>query len=278
MKQKFSDEELKKYLLGSASNTLSEKIDLEILASDEIAETLIIAEENLIEEQLEGELNETEQSLFFKKFLTNEERRFQFRLISQLKQFSNNAQNENIRVKPVNENKSIFQRLIKPLVLQPSMSIVLILIFGLIIGLIWVNFSNTNDNLTAIDIEYAKINSQDFSDLSKFNESEHLVLINEKVRGINKSNRLQKTNLKERVFINIALRSDSAGKETFQIKVIKNNIVIFKQLKIPVFKNDFGDELRFLMPTQILEPGNYKIKVISNDDRNNNFDYSFVVE
>src|SRR5215213_7871459 len=66
---------LKEFLLGSDSETEAEEIGVQLIADRGFAEKMSFAEEELVEEFLDGELTEAERELFYRNFLTTAARK-----------------------------------------------------------------------------------------------------------------------------------------------------------------------------------------------------------
>ena len=82
---------LKQYLLGALSEPESEAVNLRIISDEAFAEELFLAENDLIEDYLEGSLSNAEVQLFRTNFLTSPERKQQLSLTRDLRRFAAQA-------------------------------------------------------------------------------------------------------------------------------------------------------------------------------------------
>src|SRR5687768_9230027 len=69
------NKKLKNYLLGLTEGDLPEQIEERLMTDDGYFQALLIEEEELIREYLDGKLSEPEQDQFEKHFLISDERR-----------------------------------------------------------------------------------------------------------------------------------------------------------------------------------------------------------
>lgn len=271
-------EKIKSYLLGKIPQDEAASIEISLIENPELEEKFIIAQESLIEDFLEGELTEKDKELFNKNFLVTDERKRQVLLIAQLKHYSKNL---DFPVEDSNEGedseKNYFQRLVEIFTLQPAQALLGVLILGLLGGGIWFTYFNTSNNLSQLELEYAKFNQQNFEDLTKLDKYSKLILIDGKTRAISKSNELEKEKSTDNILFNIALRSESEKGETYRVDLISDNKIEFTLKEVKPYKNNFGEELRFILPKSVLEKGNYQVKVYSNKKDSTKLTFPFTV-
>lgn len=86
------DSEVRKYLLGMLGDLVKmRQIEQQLLVDDQFAEELTIAEDQLIEEYLDGELSTTEEQRFLSHFLVSNDRRERVSLARNLRKYAQNA-------------------------------------------------------------------------------------------------------------------------------------------------------------------------------------------
>jgi CHAT domain-containing protein len=91
-------EAIRKYLLGALSNEAEmRKIEKNILLDDDFAEKLIVAEDHLIDEYLDGALPDSEQKNFNELFLKVPERKQKLRLIRDLRKYAANSETQTVK-------------------------------------------------------------------------------------------------------------------------------------------------------------------------------------
>jgi CHAT domain-containing protein len=128
-------EAIRKYLLGALSNKAEmRKIEEKILLDDDFAEKLIVAEDQLIDEYLDGALPDSEQKKFNELFLKVPERKQKLRLIRDLRKYAANSETQTVR--QFKKEKSVFfdwRRLISLPSFRLAAAALLVLLFGFII-------------------------------------------------------------------------------------------------------------------------------------------------
>ena len=82
---------LKKYLLGDASEEVSEQVGVRMIEDESFSGEISLAESELIEDYLEGNLKEPEREMFEKHYLVNEERRDLVNEVALLKRYSSGS-------------------------------------------------------------------------------------------------------------------------------------------------------------------------------------------
>lgn len=270
----------RQYLLGTLPENESREIDLQLITDDSLEEDLHFAEENLIEDFLEGNLAEEEKTLFHSNFLISKDRYNQVETIANLKRYAKGFDNGSIVDEEKYETKlNFFQRLktVFP-ILTPANAIISLLVIGFLLCLVWLVYFNDSNGLSDLEREYVELNKADFNDLSKFDEASRIVLINGQTRSEKKLNELLKRKMSEKVLFNLALPNGISKNEKFKIFVLKNNEKVFTQTDIPIYQNDLGSELRFVLPSKIFQVGQYQIIVESTNTTENKTVYSFSVK
>src|SRR5687767_11804572 len=99
---------IREYLLGALSNKAEmRRIEEKILLDDDFVEEISIAEDQLIDEYLDGTLSASEQKSFDQYFLNAPERKQKLRLISDLRKYAAGSEKQNVRQFP-KEKKAFF--------------------------------------------------------------------------------------------------------------------------------------------------------------------------
>jgi anti-sigma factor RsiW len=84
----FSDEALRSYLLGRLGEAERSQLDQRLLTDDSLAERVQLAESQLIDQYASGELDQADQELFSRKFLTTEARQQNVRMSAALQDYA----------------------------------------------------------------------------------------------------------------------------------------------------------------------------------------------
>ncbi len=268
---------LKKYLLGKLSKKEIELIDIELIENDKLVENLSVAEDSLIEDFIEGELDQKETKLFNTNFLVSKERKLKIETIYLLKKYSNrDEKGDSLIVNEDIEFKSFFERLREIFHLSPQkLAFTSILIFIMLgIGLVYLNYFG---NLSELEQNYARMNSSDLVNIQKDNYSQ-IDLISGISRSSNKVKTIAKDSLNNDVFFRLALESESDSKNKYRIELIKDDKIVFRVPEVNVYRNIIGKELRLILPQTIFETGLYQIKATKVKSNKISFMYSFYVK
>ncbi len=107
---------IKKYLLGDLHDEAElRRIEERILLSDDFNETLLIAEDNLIEEYLDDSLTKDERERFDRFFCASPERRQKIQLIGNLRKYAAHANSQESKQSAAEKRSSFFHQLFYPL-------------------------------------------------------------------------------------------------------------------------------------------------------------------
>ncbi len=264
---KFEESELRQYLLKNLSDERTEKIDLQFFDDDELETSLILAEEDLIENYIDGTLSSPERELFQKNFLVSKHRREHLELLTQLKNkpsglTENTAGTSEAVEKPI----SFIEKLAK--IFQPKFPQVAAFAT---LALAFAVFGWWFIGLGGQTTEIAALNKKDLSDLKTFQKSSNLNISSDVMRGNNSEQNLQKDLLTENVIIRIVLRENL---ETIPALEIYRGETLVETLKnVRVYKTQYGSDIRLILPASSLEKGSYRIE-FRVEDRQKSYNFS----
>ncbi|HSK73207.1 MAG TPA: hypothetical protein VK892_16025, partial [Pyrinomonadaceae bacterium] len=126
---------IREYLLGALSNKAEmRRIEEKILLDDDFVEEIAVAEDELIDEYLDGALKPSEQKSFDQYFLNAPERKQKLRLIRDLRKYA--ARSEKQTVRQFTKEKNAFfdwRRLISLPTFRLAAAAFLVLLFGFFI-------------------------------------------------------------------------------------------------------------------------------------------------
>jgi hypothetical protein len=252
---------IKNYLLGLMSENDVEAVDLQILSDKSMEETLLEAENELIEDYLDENLSNEEIKAFNENYLINDERRKRVEFVRLMRSYAEKQTTET-EIKPsfFEQIKSFFT--LRPFTLAFA-SIALILALGIVWQVIF------NSNKVSTDTELIALNKQDLSNLDEFKNLKNLSLISGNTRSSGNGNLLKENDLTDRILLRLALPNQSANKD-FTVKISQNN-----QLKQTFTQRTIGQEVRLLIPKSILAKGEYQITLEKDSEK---YNYYFAVE
>jgi len=267
--------QLKQYLLGSLDEQTEAEIGVQIISDETFEEQLLIAENELIEDFIDKNLTPNEEKLFHENFLVCDDREKQVAEIYFSKQISKkHLAAEGFKNIQETREESFLQKL-KNLKLSLAIPIFAVLLIAAVIGFYFVS---DRSSLSPLENDYAKLNSQDFSDSKAFSQFSNVDLISETYRSNGDSKKLKTENLSDKVFFRLAILFDISENEPLNAEVIKDQKTIFRQPNVRVYKNLNGQEFRLLLPKEIFTKGAYRIKIENPKTENPAITYDFVVE
>lgn len=285
-----TENKIRQYLLGSLSQEEIELFDLQIILNAALEERLLLAEEKLMEDYLEGTLSTAEKELFQKNFLASQERYAQLNQLSLLKNYaqknlglrgSANLTGENaaLDLKPA-ERPTFFQKL-KNLIstnLPLTATVTVLTIIGLILGLFI--YQKGRENMGAGD-EVASLNQKDLSDLSNYKNLSSLSLISGSFRSTaaGSNNVLKKDAASEYFLLRLALPTiNNQNENSFNVRISAEEKLLARLDHLRSYNNQNGQELRLLLPSSHFQRGTYKIEVVPEGKNDVPFIFSFKVE
>lgn len=273
------NDKLKQYLLGNLDEKETEQIDLKIISDESFEEKLLIVEHSLIEDFIEQNLSAEEKNLFYRNFLISPEREKMVEQIAALKRVAKRKVSEEAKSESDDASEDgFFQNLFRALTLQPAKAVFGVLIIGAFIGAIGFILLSSDSEIGSdpLEVKFAKLNKGDFSDLEKFKNYEKLELLPGVSRSAEKSKVLDKNNLTDQILVRLALPPKMKTDKVYQVQFLNNEVLRFTQKGIPPVKIPNGEELRFIVPSEVLDAGEYLIKV--KNDETPEIIYSFFVE
>ena len=248
---------LRKYLLGELSGDDLVAIDLRIIEDEDFSAEVSLAETELVEDFLENSLERAEIVAFQANFLCSPERKALLKEIAGLRKFAmgpaagnERSQEHSIGLLP---GRSFLALMFRPLVVAP-------VAFGLILiaFLAWQFFSPSP--LTPLEIEYAQLNSRDFSNPgSDANSAVSLMPVNFRDGGSLATRRAR--DLPEQVFFRLGLPAGEKPGSHYDLRVFHGTGRIFSINSIISYANQGGTELRVLIPRSILTSAEYQLRV-----------------
>ncbi len=277
-----SKEQLKNYLLGNTPESVIEEIELRVISDEGLTETLRMAEDDLLEDYLEAKLTVSENELFEKNYLTTAERRDNLRIFAMMKHNAAELIGETEKSSlPSGDAAGFFRKFIDYLRLlsRPVLACAMLIVIGGVIG-IWIYRNQTGSDYAALERKYERINQQNTSDSGNFKQSSALILISGNLRGaVNSgSGKVSADKLTENQLFRLVLPPGFKGVSDYSVKLLKDRKVIFTQNQIRSYDNQFGQEIRMLLPAEVLSKGQYVIELEDKQRNGAPLPYLFVVE
>jgi hypothetical protein len=163
--------------------------------------------------------------------------------------------------------------------LRPLTVVLALLIICLGLGIAWkIFFGKTNVELTQLEKEYNEMNHQD---LSKFSDFQNLSTVNLSPGTFRDSGNAHKFNqqqLTENVFFRLIIPYEIENETLFNVQILKDQSLVFRQNQVKIYKNQSGQEIRLIVPGSILQKGQYQISLENPQIKDSNLVYSLAVE
>jgi hypothetical protein len=248
--------ELKNYFLGLMSQNDVETIDLRIISDDGIESELLEAENDLIEEYLDGKLVNNELKAFNDNFLITDERKERVEFVRLMRNAGDKQPIES-EIKP-----SFFERLkvfasLRPLTFAAAS---LALILGL--GIAWQLGFRTSVNVA--ETELIALNKQDLSNLDEFKNLKTVNLTSVALRSGGTANGLPEKDLTDRFFVRLILPNKFDSVQHFNVKISQNQKVLSD-----LTQRNYDQEVRLLLPKSMFTKGDYQITLEKNGEKYN---------
>lgn len=267
------DKKLRDYLLGRAAEDDDEAISLSIVSGDDLAERLERAENDLVEDHLDGLLSGPEDELFRKNFLASPQRRELIREISLLRAGVRQAGSADtsaaVKRTSRHERRGLFFMFSRPVIAFGSL--LLMLFAG---SLIWYVF--VRDARTPLEAEYAAINRRELGDPAKTAGFSVINLVSANMRDAASTAAHPAAGLTQSVVFRLALPVSEAEGAEIEASIERSGKRAFT-VGGRVFRNQFGSELRFIAPKSVLPPGAYQI-VLRSAGKNDKTTYQLRID
>lgn len=272
---------LKKYLLGNLDEKATEEISLRIIDDESFEDEMMIAENALMEDFLDGALSAEEIKLFNSNFLISEERKIQLKEIALISAYAKSGLQRNL----VTPEKGAFDlrknlKAIFSFGFNPQTAILTILIICALAGITWrVFLYDANAELTQLEREFSVINQKDLNGTPGFSGLTNIGLIQGTFRDSNSTGKLELAKTTDIVIFRLVLPFPTAEKEFLKAEFIKDEKTVFTQNQARIYKNQSGQEVKIAVPKSILRKGEFQINLENpNPSAAPPIKYAFVVE
>ncbi|MEQ1604605.1 MAG: hypothetical protein ABL999_07025 [Pyrinomonadaceae bacterium] len=266
---------LRLYLLGALTERNAQVIDVRIIEDESFAADLLLAESDLMEAYLAGELSAADENLFHSNFLISPGRK---ELLRETSLFENYASRRNLETIHADVTKiespetGFFENYFNSLIFGGALITAVILI-GLFI---WPGILNTKPS--PLEREYAELNRQDFTEMIGLKDSATFNLVSVNTRDFGSAVTKSSSVLADLVFFRLALLPGESEGSNFSVDLLRGSSLVFSVASVRSYQNEAGREVRFVLPKSVLTKGQYRIRLSSPDARSPASNYAFVVE
>lgn len=271
------DSILKNYFLGKLSADDAATIEHRILEDDDFATEISIAEESLVEEFLSGELSASEMSRFKTDYLLSEERIKNVELVALLHRYaSENSKttSETFESKPV-EISGLSQWL-NSLGSGFRLAAASLAVIAVVVTSLWFLFRpQVDDELTALQDRYERLN-QDPDSHPHSKDLSEITLVSDTLRSASSIAIINRATLSEDIRFRIALPPQTDLVASYDVAILRDSKVVFRQNRIRPVPNSTIPELRLILPRDQFSAGSHRAVLIKR--KTEEIIYHFIVE
>ena len=250
-------------------------VDRYVIEDPNSVPAIALAESSLIEDYLEGVLDERDIAQFHRNFLVSADRREQFDETRALKAYALRTASASIRSEPRSRAVPSGARPLHP-VFRPRAVLAAIALLALAGAASWLVY--LSDPGRPLEREYAELNRVDFSDQSRLHEFSTIELAPGVYRGRGTGNRLSQDTLTGSVLFLLPLPYETGVDSRFDTELIRDGGPVISIRDLPLYSNDGYREIRVLFPRSALEKGSFQIRVNEEGLQTSAVIYSFTVE
>lgn len=271
------DSILKNYFLGKLSADDAATIEHRILEDDDFATEISMAEESLVEEFLSGELSADETSRFKADYLFSEERIKNLELVSLLHCYAKEnpkPTSETLDSKPI-EISGLFQWL-NSLGSGFGLAAASLAVIAVVVTSLWFLFRpQVAGELIALQDRYERVN-QDPDSHPHSKDLSEITLVSDTLRSASSTAVINRATLTEDIRFRIALPPQTDVAASYDVAILRDSKVVFRQNKILLVPNSTIPELRLILPRDQFTPGNHR--AILTSTKTDEIIYHFIVE
>ncbi len=262
--------QLRRYFLGDLSDEETESFDIWVISNEDSHDELEAAEDELIEDYLEGNLSERDRALFLENFLVSNERREGLELTALLRRESGTATAETLDVG--SQRSSFLDRLMGAY--RPLAAAAAVVIIGFVSFVAWQVFFSKRP--TALEQEYALLNQ---AELAVDDPAKRSVvpLAPGQLRDSDKPVEIAAESLSDAVLFRLFLSYRAEPGATFKLDIVRADEVTFTQDQVRSYSTNTGSEVRVLLPRSMLAKGTVEIRISDTNNAERTLTYGFLV-
>lgn len=274
----FDLQKLRQYFLGELQVDEADEIERRIISDAVFEESLITAENALVEDYLDGTLSAEEAQLFKSSYLITPGRCKNVELVAYLREHSKAKAVENVGAKAVVEGKVSFIERLKSFFLfvpKPAYAACLLLLIFAAIGYIWLEGSQEFERSQA---DFEALNARDFGDLNRYRDFPGIGVLPGGSRGTGSTIEANEIGSTDSVFVRLGVPIEFKDYNKFNLRLIKEGKAMFSLELIKPYESGGGKELRFLIPANVFTKGGYRFEVAPAEKPDSLVSYYLTVE
>lgn len=253
-----------RYLLGATSDAEEEEIGVRIIEDGSFAQEIVQAENDLIEDYLEGSLSEADHELFERQYLVTA-RREKVEEIALLKKYATRSTEIAAVIDPMDAFVPWWRNF---KILVPAFGIVILLAVASLFFI---------DRGTIDGVDYAELNRQDLRDSAVVGDAQIVQIMPGTFRSVTSGSITVVSGTSAAVLFRLPLGFSVDAGTTFAASVERGNSRFFSVSDARVYSEGSSTEVRLLVPRETLTPGSYQIRLMQNGTTNAPVLYTFEV-
>lgn len=253
-----------RYFLGTATDAEDEEIGVRVIEDESFAEKVACAENDLIEDYLEGSLSRAESDLFERQYLTSDERRGRVQEIALLKKYATRSTEMAAFVETPVESVPWYRNF---KVLVPAFGL---LIFAAVASLFLFDRGSVGG------VDYAQLNRKDLRDSAVVGDAQIVQIIPGTYRSGSTGVTVVSGN-STAVLFRLPLTFSVNARTSFDASIERDGRKVFHVTQARVYTEGTVTEVRLLAPREELSPGTYQIRLMQTGTSNAPVLYTFEV-
>jgi hypothetical protein len=252
----------REYFLGVATENDAAEIEVRVVDDADFAIELSVAEHDLIESFLDGNLSDREAELFDSNYLVTAAREQNVEMIRLMRVYARENAGSFAAESVEPGRSSVGLRgwfgLLGPGTRLATASILLI---AILMGVWFAFFSNGDGDRIALQQQYERLN-RDPARVGSNSNTPEIVLVSGSLRSAGSAPVLRRDGLGDDIRFRIALPSGMPARPTYDVTVFRGSSEIFAMRSLPSATLD-PSELTFILPRSILVAGAHRIVIRS---------------
>lgn len=249
------DRTLRKYLLGAVSEAEENEIGLRLMTDEDLSTFLEHIENELLEDFITGNLSSDEQRLFRQNYLISDRRRSLLNEVKLLRAEALGGEKKPAKMAAASKPSAGFLSFFR----TPAFAGFAALVLVAACAFVWLAYFR--DSRTGLEVEYAALNRRELNDVSRTQPLFALNLTPGNLRSSAGAAVYPASKMTDPVLFRLALPvPDTEGAE-IPVSIEKAGKKVFHVDTARVFRNPFGMELKFMVPKEVLPPGQYQVAI-----------------
>lgn len=256
---------IRNWLLGSTSDVESEELEVRMIEDEAFSGEVSLAENELIEDYIEGSLSNNDKKLFEWNFLTSDERREMVQEVALLKRYSSGS----MSAFDIKTPRTWTQKVLGMRPMAAGIAVLAVLLTSL---LGWQMVSRSGRTL--LESQYTELNNSDLSDLSLFSSVQ---IMPGTIRNAGTNLKVKVNGPGDSFLFRLPLTSTPDPQAVYKAVLATSGSGEFTVDRVNVYNDGPFAESRLLVPRAVIAKGQCQI-TLTPKDGGPPIVYSFIAE